>query len=67
MVDGLSKIQSVILLTYFVIRELLLFYEMQPLPCVPNNADDEYEPVWPSGLWATSQGDETSKAYNRTQ
>jgi hypothetical protein len=29
--------------------------------------DDEYKPVWPSGLWATSQADETSKAYNRTQ
>jgi len=29
--------------------------------------DDEYKPVWPSGLWATSQGGETSKAYNRTQ
>jgi hypothetical protein len=27
---------------------------------------DEYTPVWPSGLWATSQGGETSKAYGRT-
>jgi hypothetical protein len=22
--------------------------------------DDEYKPIWPSGLWATSQGGETS-------
>jgi hypothetical protein len=29
--------------------------------------DDEYKPIWPSGLWATSQESETSKAYNRTQ
>eukprot|EP00242_Pyramimonas_sp_CCMP2087_P002291 CAMPEP_0198230848 /NCGR_PEP_ID=MMETSP1445-20131203/114883_1 /TAXON_ID=36898 /ORGANISM="Pyramimonas sp., Strain CCMP2087" /LENGTH=55 /DNA_ID=CAMNT_0043911429 /DNA_START=1139 /DNA_END=1306 /DNA_ORIENTATION=- len=27
--------------------------------------DDEYKPVWPNGLWATSQGREKSKAYNR--
>jgi hypothetical protein len=26
-----------------------------------------YKPVWPSGLWATSQGGKTSKAYNRTR
>jgi hypothetical protein len=24
--------------------------------------DDEYKPVWPSGLWATSQGE---KMYSR--
>jgi hypothetical protein len=29
--------------------------------------DDEYKPVWPSGLWATSQGGETSKAHHRTE
>jgi hypothetical protein len=28
---------------------------------------DEYKPVWPSGLWLTSQGGETSKAYNGTR
>jgi hypothetical protein len=28
--------------------------------------DGEYKPVWPSGLWAISQGSEMSKAYNRT-
>jgi hypothetical protein len=32
MVNGLSKINSLILLTAFVIRILLLFYEMQVLP-----------------------------------
>jgi len=29
--------------------------------------DDQFKPVWPSGLWATSQGGETSKAYNHIQ
>jgi len=29
--------------------------------------DDEYKPVWPSGLWASSQGGEASKAYHCTQ
>jgi hypothetical protein len=29
-----------------------------------DDGDDEYEPVWPSGLCATSQGGETSQAYN---
>eukprot|EP00242_Pyramimonas_sp_CCMP2087_P003441 CAMPEP_0198229442 /NCGR_PEP_ID=MMETSP1445-20131203/114126_1 /TAXON_ID=36898 /ORGANISM="Pyramimonas sp., Strain CCMP2087" /LENGTH=130 /DNA_ID=CAMNT_0043909905 /DNA_START=131 /DNA_END=523 /DNA_ORIENTATION=+ len=27
----------------------------------------EYKPVWPSGLWATSDGGKLSKACNRTQ
>ena len=31
------------------------------------NYDDKFKPVSLSGLWATSQGVETSKAYNRTQ
>lgn len=35
MVTGLSKIKSRILLTPFVTRVLLLFYEMQPLPGIP--------------------------------
>ena len=29
--------------------------------------DDEYKLVWPSGLWASSQRGEASKANNRTQ
>ena len=29
--------------------------------------DDEYKPIWPSGLWATSQGGEASNAYHCTQ
>jgi hypothetical protein len=31
------------------------------IPFVINHDIDEYKPVWPSGLWVTSQGDETSK------
>jgi hypothetical protein len=30
-----------------------------------DDVDDEYKIVWPRGLWATSQGSEASKAYNR--
>jgi hypothetical protein len=27
----------------------------------PAQDDDDYKPIWPSGLWATFQGGETSK------
>ena len=31
-------------------------------PSVDN--DDDCEPIWPSGLWATSKGGQMSKGYN---
>jgi hypothetical protein len=30
----------------------------------PEDDDDEFKPVWPSVLWATSHGGKTSKTYN---
>ena len=34
---------------------------------VDEEDDDECKLVWPSGLWATSQGDETAKTNKCTQ
>jgi hypothetical protein len=35
--------------------------------CLFNYDDDEYKPVWPSGLWATSQGSASRIHVNHTR